>query len=360
MTRIAPGGTIGIFGGGQLGRMTALAAARLGYRCHIFCPEADSPAAEISATATIAGYDDLEALDSFCASIDVATFEFENVPYEAVARIAARTPVRPGWEALRTSQDRAVEKRFLNSIGLETPCWTEIRSASDLRQAPCPGILKTTRFGYDGKGQVQLQEGFDAETVWAIFGAERGVAEMLVDFSHEVSVIVARGADGSVALFDVAQNHHRGGILRRTLVPAPVSSSIKVEAQTLAARAAEALDLVGLLAVEFFVTRSGQLLANEIAPRPHNSGHWTQDACGADQFEQFVRAVAGLPLADPARHSDAEMVNLIGDDVHAWPNLLAEPGARLHLYGKHDIRPGRKMGHVNRLSPKARRKGPEA
>ena len=354
MTRIAPGGVIGIFGGGQLGRMTALAAARLGYRCHIFCPEADSPAAQVSAAATIAGYDDLAALDAFSASIDVATFEFENVPSEAVARVAARVPVRPGWEALGTSQDRAVEKRFLGAIGLETPPWIEIRSAADLRHAPCPGILKTARLGYDGKGQVRLHEGFDADAVWEAFGAERGVAEALVDFSAEISAIAARGADGAIAMFDVAQNDHRDGILRRSIAPAPVPDALAAEAQAQTARAAEALDLVGLLAVEFFVTRSGRLLANEIAPRPHNSGHWTQDACEVDQFEQFVRAVAGLPLAEPARHSDAEMVNLLGRDVLAWPELLAEPGARLHLYGKRDVRPGRKMGHVTRLSPKSR------
>ena len=354
MTRIAPGGAIGIFGGGQLGRMTALAAARLGYRCHIFCPEADSPAGEVAAAATVAEYDDLEALDAFSASIDVATFEFENVPHEAVARVAAKAPVRPGWEALRTSQDRAVEKRFLNSIGLETPSWVEVRSADDLRRAPRPGILKTARLGYDGKGQLRLDGDFDPEAVWEAFGAERGVAEALVDFSVEVSAIAARGADGSIAVFDVAQNDHREGILRRSIAPAPVPASVAAEAQALAARAAEALDLVGLLAVEFFVARSGRLLANEIAPRPHNSGHWTQDACGADQFEQFVRAVAGLPLADPARHSDAETVNLLGDDIEAWPELVAEPGARLHLYGKREVRPGRKMGHVNRLSPKTR------
>ena len=354
MNPIPPGSAIGIFGGGQLGRMTALAAARLGYRCHVFCPEAESPAVEVSAAATIADYDDLAALDAFSASIDVATFEFENVPYEAVARVAANVPVRPGWETLRTSQDRAVEKRFLNGIGLETPSWVEIRSAADLRRAPCPGILKTARLGYDGKGQVRLDSGFDPEAVWEAFGAERGVAETLVEFSAEVSAIAARGMDGSVAVFDVAMNEHRDGILRRTVAPAPIPEDLAAEAQMLAARAAEALDAVGLLTVEFFVTRGGRLLANEIAPRPHNSGHWTQDACGADQFEQFVRAVAGLPLADPARHSDAEMVNLLGAEVHAWPELLAEPGAHLHLYGKRDVRPGRKMGHVTRLSPKSR------
>ena len=354
MSPIPPGGAIGIFGGGQLGRMTALAAARLGYRCHIYCPEAESPAVEVSATATIADYADLAALDAFAASIDVATFEFENVPHDAVARVAAGVPVRPGWEALRTSQDRAVEKCFLNDIGLETSSWVEVRSAEDLKRAPCPGILKTARLGYDGKGQFRLDRDFDAEAVWSAFGAERGIVEAFVDFSSEVSAIAARGADGSIAVFDVGRNIHRDGVLRRTAVPAPVPASLASEAQALTVRAAEALDLVGLLAVEFFVTRDGRLLANEIAPRPHNSGHWTQDACGADQFEQFVRAVAGLPLADPARHSDAEMVNLLGDDVHAWPELLAEPGARLHLYGKRDVRPGRKMGHVNRLSPKTR------
>ena len=354
MNPIAPGSTIGIFGGGQLGRMTALTAARLGYRCHIFCPEADSPAAEVSAAATIADYTDIAALDTFAASIEVATFEFENVPYEAVARVAAQVPVRPGWEALRTSQDRAVEKRFLGGIGLETAPWMEVRSAANLRRAPCPGILKTARLGYDGKGQFRLDEGFDAAAVWEAFGAGRGVAEALVDFSAEVSAIAARGADGSVAVFDVGRNDHRDGILRQTTVPAPVPDSLAAEAQALAARAAEALDLVGLLAVEFFVTRDGRLLANEIAPRPHNSGHWTQDACGTDQFEQFVRAVAGLPLGDPARHSDVQMVNLLGTDIDAWPDLLAEPGTCLHLYGKHEVRPGRKMGHINRVSPKTR------
>ncbi len=354
MSRIAPGGTIGIFGGGQLGRMTALAAARLGYRCHIYCPEPDSPAAEAAAASTVADYDDAAALDSFSASIDVATFEFENVPHETVARVAAKVPVRPGWEALRISQDRAVEKRFLNRIGLETPRWIEVRAAADLRQAPCPGILKTARLGYDGKGQMRLAGKFDAEAVWAAFGAERGVAEALVDFSAEISAIAARGADGALAVFDVAHNRHSDGILRETTVPAPVPPPLAAEAQALAARTAEALDLVGLLAVEFFVTADGRLLANEIAPRPHNSGHWTLDACGADQFEQFVRAVAGLPLADPARHSDARMVNLLGGEARTWPELLAEPGACLHLYGKREVRPGRKMGHVTRLSAKTR------
>ena len=353
MSRISPGGTIGIFGGGQLGRMTALAAARLGYRCHIFCPEAESPAVEVSAAATIADYTDRDALDAFSGSIDLATFEFENVPYESVARVATRVPVRPGWEALRTSQDRVVEKRFLNGIGMETASWVEVRSARDLRHAPCPGILKTARLGYDGKGQLRLDDGFDAEAVWKAFGAERGVVEALVNFSAEVSAIAARGEDGSLAIFDVARNDHRDGILRRTRVPAPIPLRLAAEAQALAARAAEALNLVGLLAVEFFVTRSGKLLANEIAPRPHNSGHWTQDACGTDQFEQFVRAVAGLPLGDPSRHCDAEMVNLLGDDVRDWQALLGEPGAHLHLYGKREVRPGRKMGHVNRVSTKS-------
>ena len=351
---IAPGGVIGILGGGQLGRMTALAAARLGYRCHIFCPEADSPAAEVAAAATVADYADTGALDAFAAAIDVATFEFENVPHETVARLAAAKPVRPSWEALRVSQDRALEKRFLAGVGIETAPWIEARSAADLRAAPRPGVLKTARLGYDGKGQHRYGADADPEALWAAFGAERGVAEALIDFRLEVSAIVARGADGGVAAFDVVENRHEGGILRRTVAPAPIPEALATEAQALARRAAEALRLIGLLAVEFFVTREGRLLANEIAPRPHNSGHWTQDACRTDQFEQFVRAVAGLPLGDPARRADAEMVNLIGREVEAWPELMAEAGAHLHLYGKREIRPGRKMGHVNRILAKAR------
>ena len=354
---VAPGGVIGVIGGGQLGRMTALAAAQLGYRCHIFCPETDSPAAQVSAAATIAAYEDEAALAAFAGAVDVVTFEFENIPAASVRLLCERTTVRPGWRALEISQDRRLEKSFLNGIGIATAPWRTAESDAELAAAIAaiglPGLLKTARFGYDGKGQIMIRTQADAAAARAALGGAPAVFEGLVDFEREISVVLARGVDGRIASFDAVENRHRHNILDVTAAPAPIPAALAREAQLMAGRIAQELDIVGLLAVEMFVTRDHRLLVNEIAPRPHNSGHWTMDACAASQFEQFVRAVAGLPLGSPERLFDATMTNLIGDDVDQWPDLLRDPGVRLHLYGKAEARPGRKMGHVNRLFPRS-------
>jgi 5-(carboxyamino)imidazole ribonucleotide synthase len=360
---LPPGSTIGIIGGGQLGRMAALAAARLGYRVHIFTPETDSPAAQVSDAATIARYDDQDAIERFVRSVDVVTFEFENIPAESVRHMAEHVPVRPCWSVLEVAQDRVNEKRFFNSIGIETAPWRAVGSLEDLRRAVDeigrPSVLKTARMGYDGKGQVKIGPDTDLEEAWAALGkgldeAGQGVLEGFIDFLGEISVIVARGQDGEWAAFDPVWNVHRDHILDTTTVPAPIPPSLIGQAMDIAHRSAEALGVVGLLAVEMFVTPD-RLLANEMAPRPHNSGHWTMDACVTDQFEQFIRAVCGLPLGSPERHSDAEMKNLIGADVDQWLDILKDPTARLHLYGKAEARPGRKMGHVNRIQPRSDR-----
>ncbi|MDE0057105.1 MAG: 5-(carboxyamino)imidazole ribonucleotide synthase [Defluviicoccus sp.] len=351
---LAPGSTIGILGGGQLGRMIALAAAALGYRCHVYCPERDAPAAEIAARATSAGYDDTAALDAFAASVDVATLEFENVPARAVERIARAAPVRPGARALAIAQDRIAEKAFLNAVGVATTRFAAIASdgelAREMAAIGAPAILKTARLGYDGKGQLAVEPDSDAGELWRALGGRPAILEARVDFEREISVVLARGLDGATAVFDTVENRHENGILRISRVPARVPGDVDAGARAAALAIARALGYVGVLAVEFFVARDGALLANEIAPRVHNSGHWTLDACAASQFEQAVRAVCGLPLADPARHLDAEMTNLLGAEIEDWATLLAEPGARLHLYGKDEARPGRKMGHVTRLS----------
>jgi 5-(carboxyamino)imidazole ribonucleotide synthase len=356
---LPPGGTVGIIGGGQLGRMAALAAARLGYRVHIFSPEPDSPAAQVTSSATVAAYEDQAAIAAFARQVDVVTFEFENIPADSVRLMASLVPVRPGWNVLETAQDRIAEKRFFNGIGIATAPWRAIASLDELVAAldeiGRPAVLKTARMGYDGKGQVRIGPDTDPAEAWAalgvgLTGAGCGILEGFIDFQGEISVIVARGADGGWAAFDPAWNVHRHHILDTSTVPAPIADATAAQAIDIARRAAEALDVVGLLAVEMFVTPDG-LLVNEMAPRPHNSGHWTMDACVTDQFEQFIRAVCGLPLGAPQRHSDAEMTNLIGDDSGRWLDILSDPDARLHLYGKAEARPGRKMGHVNRLNP---------
>lgn len=353
---LPPGSTIGILGGGQLGQMAALAAAALGYRCHIFSPDADAPAKEVSAAQTTAAYEDQDAARAFAAAVDVVTFEFENVPDETLAIIAEGASVRPGVDALHISQDRAIEKTFLADNDIGTAPWAPILTAEDLEPAATtgfPAILKTARFGYDGKGQVRVETAGDLAAAWSEIDQVPAVLEGFVDFEREISVIVARGADGEIRSYVPVDNVHRDHILFTTTAPSSINANIAETAQAIADRIAGALDLVGLLAVEMFVTRDGDILVNEIAPRPHNSGHWTMDACAVSQFEQFIRAVAGLPLGDPARHSDAMMTNLIGDEADRWQELLNEDGACLHLYGKAETRPGRKMGHVNRLSPMA-------
>jgi 5-(carboxyamino)imidazole ribonucleotide synthase len=353
--RLAPGATIGIVGGGQLGRMTALAAARLGYRCHVLTPEPDAPAAQVTNRATIAPYDDPGALADFARAVDVITIEFENLPLEPLARLARARPMRPAPEVLATCQDRLNEKAFLRGIDVPIAPYWIVRDARELARAlrahQGRAVLKTTRFGYDGKGQAALAPGADCGAAWAGLGAEVGVLEAWVDFAREVSVITARAADGARATYPPVENHHREHILARTIAPAPLAPALAAAARALAERIAAALDLVGLLAVEMFVTRDGRLLVNELAPRPHNSGHWTIDACPVSQFEQLVRAVCGLPLGPTTPFAGAVMDNLLGGAIATWPELLAEPGARLHLYGKREVRPGRKLGHVTRLVP---------
>ncbi|MDR3439512.1 5-(carboxyamino)imidazole ribonucleotide synthase [Telmatospirillum sp.] len=351
---IAPGATIGIIGGGQLGRMTAMAAARLGYRSHIFCPEEDCPASQVAPTTT-AAYEDQAALTKFAGQVDVVTFEFENIPAESVRILSQTAMVRPNWHVLETAQDRVLEKSFFNSIDVATANWRPVRDLPDLVRAVGdlgrPSILKTARFGYDGKGQVRIDTATALEEAWAEMRGAPAIFESFVDFEREVSVIVARGPDGKALCFDVVENRHRHHILHQTIAPATISAAQASQAEAIAVQAAEKLDLIGLLAVELFVTRDGRLLVNEMAPRPHNSGHWTIDACSTSQFEQFVRAVCGLPLGNTTRHSDAVMTNLIGDDVNQWSDALRQPQTCLHLYGKTEARPGRKMGHVTRLFP---------
>lgn len=352
MSPIPPGAVIGILGGGQLGRMTAMAAARLGYRCHILAPENPSPAADVAAAFTCADYGDEPALAAFAASVDVVTLEFENVPVRALEFLAAHRPVRPGATVLRVTQDRLTEKDFLTSLGCPVTGYARVESAAELEQALAelgPGVLKTTRLGYDGKGQVRVDATTDPAAAVAGLGQPVLIHEAWVEFALELSVITARNPQGQVASYVPVENRHRQHILDVTLAPADIPCELAAEAVAIAERIAVALDLEGLLAVEMFLTPDGRLLVNELAPRPHNSGHWTIDACAVSQFEQQVRAVCGLPLGDPSRVADAQMTNLIGDDIDRWPELLAEAGARLHLYGKRESRPGRKMGHVTRL-----------
>lgn len=354
--RLPPGSTIGIFGGGQLGRMTAMAAARLGYKCHIYAPESDIPASQVSAATTRAPYDDAAALEAFARSVDVVTLEFENIPVEAVNSVATITAVHPGAGVLEICQDRIREKSFLNGIGIGTAPWAEVTDIESLRAAEAkigrPAVLKSARLGYDGKGQAALRDGDDAAGILASVGAESCILEGFVDFALEVSVMVARGQDGETATWPAVENRHVNHILDTTIAPADISVAVAAKAGKIARHIAGEIGLIGVMGVEMFVTRDEDVLVNEMAPRPHNSGHWTIDACPASQFEQLARIVCGLPLGSTDRHSDAEMKNLIGDEADAWPEILAEPGAYLHLYGKAESRPGRKMGHVTRLKPR--------
>lgn len=346
---LAPGAVIGILGGGQLGRMLSVAASRLGYRCHVYEP-GPAPAGDVAARVTTAPYDDEAAIRGFARSVDVVTYEFENVPAAALDLIESIVPIRPGRRALAVSQDRVDEKDFLTGLGLTTARYAAVDSADDLAAAMAGqgrAILKTRRLGYDGKGQVRLAAGDDLAAAWAQVNAP-SVLEGFVDFSAEISVIVARGLDGSVAAFDPGLNVHEGGILRRTTVPCGLPARLVPDAVLIASRIVSALDYVGVMGVELFVTPAG-LVVNEIAPRVHNSGHWTQAGCAVDQFEQHIRAVAGLPLGDGRRHADVVMENLIGDDMDRLPDLLRAPDTQVHLYGKAEVKPGRKMGHVNRI-----------
>ncbi|MEL6477380.1 MAG: 5-(carboxyamino)imidazole ribonucleotide synthase [Pseudomonadota bacterium] len=349
---LPPGSSIGILGGGQLGRMLAISAARLGLHCHIYDPAADAPAGEVAAHLTTASYEDKAALRRFGEAVDVITFEFENVPAATLDLLEGLAPIRPNRRALAVSQDRLEEKTFLSGLGLSVAPHAPVASVEELEAAIerfGAGILKTRRLGYDGKGQVRIGPGEDADAAFVSLGGADAIFEGLVPFDCEISVIAARGLSGETVCFDPGQNSHRDGILRQTRVPAPVSAGLRQDAVLLAARILSALDYVGVLGVELFVAGQ-QLVVNEIAPRVHNSGHWTIEACPIDQFQQHIRAVAGWPLGDGQRHSGAIMTNLIGDEVEDWPALAKSGG--LHLYGKREIRPGRKMGHHTRLMPR--------
>ena len=358
MTEPLPrGATLGIIGGGQLGRMSAMAAARLGYCTHIFSPEADCPAAEVSAGLTVGAYDDIEALRAFAAAVDLVTFEFENVSAAGLDVLAALRPVHPSPAILRVSQDRVTEKSFINGAGAPTGAWAPVNSVSEVADAATalgfPCVLKTTRMGYDGRGQAVLRSAADIQQAWELLAPKPMILEAFVDFACEISVIVARGAGGATVAFDAVENRHRNHILDITLAPARIGADLAAQAQAIAIRIARGLRLVGLLAVEMFVDRDGRVLVNEVAPRPHNSGHWTIDACPVSQFEMHVRAVAGLPLPPATRHADAVMQNLVGpEDAARWPAILATPGLIPHWYGKAEARSGRKMGHVTRLFPR--------
>ncbi|WP_273792859.1 5-(carboxyamino)imidazole ribonucleotide synthase [Brucella anthropi] len=355
---LGPGATIGIIGGGQLGRMLAMAAARLGFETVILEPQADCPAAQVANRQIVAAYDDPSALAELAAASDVITYEFENVPVSAADRLAETALVLPPPAALEVSQDRFTEKQFLNSSDIETAPWRLVDDEETLIAALGAlgerGILKTRRLGYDGKGQVRLTSLDESEAHKAILAINRAPAilEGFVEFEREVSVIVARDRSGNVAIFDIAENMHKDGILATSTVPAAISENTADAARSAATKLLHALDYVGVLGLEFFVLKDGRLLANEFAPRVHNSGHWTEAACAISQFEQHIRAVAGLPLGNTDRHSDCVMENLIGGDIDKVPAILSEKNAVLHLYGKKEARPGRKMGHVTRIHPR--------
>lgn len=353
---LPPGSTIGILGGGQLGRMSALAAAALGYRCHVFAPEPDSPAMQVVAARTVAGYEDAAALAGFAAAVDVVTFEFENVPAATLDALAPLVACRPGVTALRIGQDRIAEKRFFEAAGIPVGPWRAVHGRGDLDAAIAalglPAVLKTTRLGYDGRGQAVLRRPEDAEAAFERLAPHPLILEAFIPFAKEISAIAARGGDGQVVSFDAVENRHADHILDLSFAPAPIPAAIAQSARGQVAALAGALDLVGLLALELFLLPDGRLLANEMAPRPHNSGHWTMDACRHGQFELHVRAVAGLPLPDPGRHADAVMKNLVGpESLAAWPALAGMADVGLHLYGKSGARPGRKLGHATRLLP---------
>ncbi len=364
---LQPGDTVGILGGGQLARMLSLAAASLGLRTNIFCPDDACPAFHVSDSATIAAYTDKTALQNFAGRVDVVTYEFENVPVDAVAILeAAGVTVRPGAVALEKAQDRLVEKQFIRSLEVATAEFHGVDDLAGLDQGlqnvGRPAILKTRRLGYDGKGQTRLTEqdidlhaSFEKAVAfaWAEVGAAPSILEAFVPFEREVSIIGARAADGAIQLYEPIENVHAGGILKTSTAPARISAATRAAAERATIAILEALDYIGVIGVEFFVLPSGAIVVNEMAPRVHNSGHLTADACAISQFEQHIRAVAGWPLGDPSRHSDAVMENLIGDDVKAWRDIIREPNAALHLYGKKEARPGRKMGHVTRLTARS-------
>lgn len=358
MRTLTAGSVIGILGGGQLGRMTAMAAARLGFPCHVYCQSEDEPAVAVCAAHTLGAWSDAEALTRFAQTTSVVTLEWENVPLAALDVVAQHTALFPSASVLRIAQDRGLEKRFACEAGIGTAAFVIVRSAADLEKAlesfSRPAILKSTRMGYDGHGQVTIKDGMTAQDAWTRMGSEEGILEAFIDFDKEISVIVARREDGASVAFPAVENTHRNHILFETQAPALINPALANEASAMAQRMAAHLHVVGLLTVEFFVLKEPndkgqQLLMNEMAPRPHNSGHWTLDACLCSQFEMLVRAVAGLPLGSAMPHSKALMRNILGEDLGHCPAYVADPAAALHLYGKQEPRESRKMGHVTFL-----------
>jgi 5-(carboxyamino)imidazole ribonucleotide synthase len=355
---LKPGDTIGILGGGQLGRMLAMAAARLGLRCQIFSPDPDSPAFDVVLHATCAEYADVEALELFAADVDVITYEFENVPAASAMILAARRPVLPNRKILETTQDRLAEKDFVRQLGIGTADYADVSSAASLRAAIAkiglPAVLKTRRFGYDGKGQAIIRQGDDPDQIWQDLATKSAILEAFIPFEREISVIAARNAEGQVECFDVTENEHSDHILKTSRVPAAISDELADQARGIAGKIATALNYVGVLAVELFVVEDAgktKILVNEIAPRVHNSGHWTLDGASISQFEQHIRAIAGWPLGKPVRHGPVTMTNLIGSEINDYGRWLSVPGATVHLYGKGPPRPGRKMGHITQVQP---------
>lgn len=354
---LPPGSTIGILGAGQLGRMLTLAAARLGLKCHVYS-DVPGPAADVAAALTIAPFDDLAALDRFAETVHAVTLEFENVPVTTLQHLARHVPVRPGAKALAIAQDRLAEKQLVRDLGALTADFATVETLDDLRRAietlGLPLILKTRRFGYDGKGQVKILQASDAQSAWNAVGQQSAIVERIVPFAFEASIIAARGLDGAFVAYDIPENVHRNHILDTSTVPSRLTPRARSNAIDIARKIGTALDYVGVFAVEFFVedfSREEVLRVNEIAPRVHNSGHWTLEACAISQFENQIRAAAGWPLGDPRRHADAIMTNLIGSDAHAWQHLAAQANVGLHIYGKNDARDGRKMGHTTELFP---------
>jgi 5-(carboxyamino)imidazole ribonucleotide synthase len=360
--KLKPGDSIGILGGGQLGRMLAMAASRLGFKCQVFSPDPDSPAFDVVLHATCAEYADVEALELFANDVDVITYEFENVPAATAMILAARRPVLPEYSVLETTQDRLAEKDFVTRLGIGTADYADVSSVEGLRAAVTrigfPAVIKTRRFGYDGKGQAIIREGDDLDRIWIELATKSAILEAFIPFEREISVIAARSADGHVECFDVTENEHGDHILKISRVPAAISDALAAQARGIAETIANALNYVGVLAVEMFVVPGDNgpaLLVNEIAPRVHNSGHWTLDGASVSQFEQHIRAIAGWPLGKPVRHGPVTMTNLIGNDVNGYEKWLTVPGATVHLYDKGAPRPGRKMGHVTEVTPRSQK-----
>ena len=346
------GSTIGILGGGQLGQMLSMAAARLGFKTHIFEPSENPPASNVASKFTRAEYDDYDALKQFASSVDVVTYEFENIPTAALDIIETQSEIFPNREALKISQDRLIEKEFINKLGFKTASFCEVNSIEELihaiNQIGAPSILKTRRFGYDGKGQVKVQPSSKPEEIWKNLGEKALILEGFINFSSEFSVIGSRSKNGQISCFDPGENVHKDGILRTTTVPAHLTNQQKTEAVLITAKILETLKYVGVIGIEFFLEKNS-LVINEFAPRVHNSGHWTQNGCTVDQFEQHIRAITGWKLGNAERHSDVIMENLIGDEIYKTNQLVEDGSIALHLYGKADVNPGRKMGHFNRI-----------